>query len=255
MSVRIHVGDALEVLSGMADESVQCCITSPPYWGLRAYKGDSWDGGDPECDHQRGTGAIDSSTLEGSKATVHGAKEGWPKGRCGKCGATLTGRMIGLEPTFDEHLTALVAVFREVRRVLRADGTIWLNYGDAYTSGNRASYEAAGNKGQTATDGQPRPSTPTGLKPKDLMMMPARVALALQQPFLQCRGCGEVAHESKWGRWPNGRRICPGCMESPGEAVETPGWWVRSPIVWHKPNPMPRASPTGRRARMKWSTC
>ena len=82
MSVDIRVGDAREVLREMPDESVHCVVTSPPYWGLRAYKGDPG--------------------------------------------------MIGLEPTFDEHLANLVAVFREVRRVLRKDGTLWLNYGDAY---------------------------------------------------------------------------------------------------------------------------
>ena len=72
-------------------------------------------------------------------------------------------------------------------------------------------------------------------------MMPSEVARHLRMPDLQCRGCGEVAHEAKWGRWPDGRRICPGCMESRAAAVETPGWWVRSPIVWHKPNPMPES--------------
>ena len=84
MTVRILVGDALTQLATLPDESVHCCVTSPPYWGLRAY------GGDPG--------------------------------------------MIGLEPTFDEHLENLVAVFREVRRVLRKDGTLWLNYGDRYRS-------------------------------------------------------------------------------------------------------------------------
>ena len=78
----ILAGDCREVLRTLPDASVHCCVTSPPYWGLRSYKGEPG--------------------------------------------------MIGLEPTFDEHLENLVAVFREVRRVLRSDGTLWLNYGDAY---------------------------------------------------------------------------------------------------------------------------
>ena len=73
------------------------------------------------------------------------------------------------------------------------------------------------------------------------MMMPARLALALQAPYLKCRGCGHVTHESHWGRWPTGRRICPGCEKSKGADVETPGWYVRSKIIWHKNNPMPES--------------
>ena len=137
----------------LADESVQCCVTSPPYWGLRSY---------------------------------HGGEN-----------------MIGLEPTFEQHIENLVAVFREVRRVLRQDGTCWINYGDAYTSGGRSTYRSgvSDNKGHQVQDDMPRPATPADLKPKDLMLMPARVALALQAD----------------------------------------GWWVRSEVVWHKPNPMPES--------------
>ena len=128
MSVRILVGDCLDRLQTLPEESVHCVVTSPPYWGLRDYG-------------------------------VEGA--------------------IGLEPTLQEHLEMIVTVFREVRRVLRKDGTLWLNYGDCYHNGDSLS----------------------GLKPKDLVMMPARAALALQAD----------------------------------------GWWLRSEIVWHKPNPMPES--------------
>ena len=102
-----------------------------------------------------------------------------------------------------EHLETIVTVFREVRRVLRKDGTLWLNYGDAYSSGDRSTHRAGAsdNKGHLVQNGLARPKTPSGLKPKDLVMMPARVALALQAD----------------------------------------GWWLRSEIVWHKPNPMPES--------------
>ena len=111
--------------------------------------------------------------------------------------------MIGLEPSFEEHLENLVAMFREVRRVLRDDGTLWLNYGDAYANdgkwgGSTGGKHANGLHGQT---GIGRQKVTTGLKPKDLMMMPARVAMALQAD----------------------------------------GWWLRSEIIWHKPNPMPES--------------
>ena len=191
---RILVGDALDRLRELPDGSVHCCVTSPPYWGLRSYEG--------------GAG------------------------------------MIGLEPTFESHLERLVAVFREVRRVLRPDGTCWLNYGDAYArgEGRGGSGGLCGTKQGTNAGSQTvRPGPLGGLKPKDLLMMPARVALALQQPHLRCRGCGNVAHALKWGMWPNGRRICPGCEKSKGADIETPGWWVRSKVIWHKKNPMPES--------------
>ena len=153
---RILVGDAREKLRELPAESVHCCVTSPPYWGLRSYKGDPG--------------------------------------------------MIGLESTFDEHLERLVEVFREVRRVLRPDGTLWLNYGDAYAGGGRSSGAGGrqhGSKQDTnpGTFGSVPHASVFGCKPKDLMMMPARVAMALQAD----------------------------------------GWWLRSKVIWHKPNPMPES--------------
>ena len=127
MTVQIMVGDALSQLAKLPDGSVHCVVTSPPYWGLRAYEGDPG--------------------------------------------------MIGLEPTFDDHLDNLVAVFREVRRVLRSDGTLWLNYGDAYASApsgrSAADTKAAGNDDRTFRD-KPINTVQGVWKPKNLLMMPAR---------------------------------------------------------------------------------
>jgi len=107
---------------------------------------------------------------------------------------------IGLEPTLGEHIETMVRVFREIRRVLRKDGTVWLNYGDAYAGSGKGVPNNEFEGGRNRSDSQVVGRTPAGtLKPKDLMMMPARVALALQAD----------------------------------------GWWLRSEIVWHKPNPMP----------------
>ena len=117
---------------------------------------------------------------------------------------------IGLEPTFDDHLDVLVRVFREVRRVLRKDGTCWLNYGDAYAGSWGAQSRGDASEVNGLSGGQVHAAPKgthtgsakrTGLKPKDLMMMPARVALALQAD----------------------------------------GWWLRSEIVWSKLNPMPES--------------
>jgi DNA modification methylase len=164
LTVRIINADVMEGLRQLPDESVHCVVCSPPYYGLRDYQ-----------------------------------HEG----------------QIGLEPTPAEHVAKLVEVFREVRRVLRKDGTLWLNYGDCYVSappGNKA-------PSPTDTDGQYArklkrqlgqgedagaiyaKAKHSGLKPKDLMGMPWRVAFGLQAD----------------------------------------GWWLRSDIIWHKPNPMPES--------------
>jgi len=144
----VFQGDALRVLQRLPPESVQCVVTSPPYWGLRDY----------EMDEQ-----------------------------------------IGLEPTLPQFINRLVGVFAEVRRVLRDDGIFWLNIGDGYTSGNRG--WRAPDKKNPARAMSIRPDTPEGLKPKDLMGIPWRVALALQDD----------------------------------------GWYLRADIVWNKPNAMPES--------------
>ena len=152
-TLKILQGDALEKLKELPDESVQCCVTSPPYWGLRDYG------------------------VEGQ---------------------------IGLEPTFDEFLARLVAVFNEVRRVLRKDGVAWINMGDSYSSvpGKRKISDKIGEK-QSSNQGSSRVAS-VGvdfLKPKDLIGQPWRLAFALQAE----------------------------------------GWYLRSDIIWHKPNPMPES--------------
>lgn len=162
----ILVGDALATLRTLPAESVHCCVTSPPYWGLRDY-------GEPG--------------------------------------------QLGLEPTPEEYVQRLVGVFREVRRVLRGDGTLWLNLGDSYaatmkgtggtdSSGLNAKRDTAGNlaadrKSQPTNKGYRLDIAASGLKPKDLVGIPWRVAFALQAD----------------------------------------GWYLRSDIVWAKPNPMPES--------------
>lgn len=139
--VKILAGDWVEQLRTLEDGSVHCCVTSPPYWGLRDY------------------------------------------GVAGQ---------LGLEKTPEEYVAKLVEGFREVRRVLRDDGSIWVNLGDSYTSGGR---------GEQSRIRSWRPEMPFALKPKDLVGIPWRVAFALQAD----------------------------------------GWYLRSDIIWHKPNPMPES--------------
>lgn len=140
--------DALVALQNLPSGSIQCIVTSPPYWGLRDYG------------------------IEGQ---------------------------IGLEESLQQYINKLVAVFSEAKRVLRNDGVFWLNIGDGYTSGNRG-YRAPDKK-NPARAMNVRPNTPEGLKSKDLLGIPWRLALALQAD----------------------------------------GWYLRSDIIWNKPNAMPES--------------
>lgn len=151
---RILEGDCRQTLSDLADASVHCVVTSPPYFGLRDY------------------------------------------GCAGQ---------IGLEASLEEYLAALVAVFREVRRVLRRDGTLWLNLGDVYNSqgGHTRQGETSQRQGRrnVAAQHAVKGAAIAGLKPKDLIGLPWRLAFALQAD----------------------------------------GWYLRSAITWCKPGPMPES--------------
>jgi DNA modification methylase len=209
VSVRIIIGDALEQLRLLPDESVHCCVTSPPYYGLRDYGTAQWDGGDPACDHRSPTmrpGRNEDRALLGGSAATNAAQLLLAaQTGCGKCGATRIDRQIGLEPSPDEYVAALGAVFREVRRVLRSDGTLWLNIGDSYSSGGRSCPQVAhgGLSGPAGpAEGSRRvPADLPGIKPKDLIGIPWLLAFALRAD----------------------------------------GWWLRQDIIWSKPNPMPES--------------
>ena len=151
MNIDIYEGDCIEQLKRLADQSINTCITSPPYWGLRNYQED---------------------------------------------------KQLGMEDTPEEFISNLVDVFREVKRVLRDDGTVWLNLGDTYCgTGHKGNYtdpkHKEGRNGQKIALN----NKIDGLKSKDLVGIPWRVALALQQD----------------------------------------GWYLRQDIIWHKPNTMPES--------------
>ena len=195
----IYCGDSLDVLSGMADESVDCCITSPPYWGLRDYGTAEWEGGDAECEHKVGRFeyAVNEKQASNNGSAGHQAKD-----ICPKCGAIRKDKQLGLEKTPEEYVANMVQLFREVKRVLKDDGVLWLNLGDSYAMssmrGKNSSFNGAVDQSKQGIVGINK-SIPIGLKPKDLVGIPWRVAFALQAD----------------------------------------GWWLRQDIIWHKPNPMP----------------
>jgi DNA modification methylase len=207
----VYQGDCREVMAAMEPESVHCVVTSPPYWGLRDYGTATWVGGDEGCDHLFSRAndrlMVGSDGKLGRNNTSWTTRDGTAKGgNCPKgCGAVRQDSQLGLEPTPEAFVANMVDVFREVRRVLRKDGTLWLNLGDSYA----ASGERSNNNGTGATTmgtlnkaaGLRLPRVSHGLKPKDLVGIPWRVAFALQAD----------------------------------------GWYLRSDIIWSKPNPMPES--------------
>ncbi len=206
--VTIKLGDVREQLRLLPSDHFDCAVTSPPYWGLRDYGTGRWEGGDADCDHRSPTMREgrneDRAALAGSAATNSAQLLLAHRTGCGKCGAVKVDHQIGLEPTLNEHIAVMVEVFEEVRRVLKPTGTLWLNYGDCYaTSPNGRSAADTKATGNDDRTFRDKPFSTIGgvLKAKDLCMIPNRLAIALQEA----------------------------------------GWYVRSEIIWHKPNPMPES--------------
>jgi hypothetical protein len=177
-TVRLYLGHVLDVLAALPERSVHMCVTSPPYFGLRDYGTGTWEGGDPNCDHvERTAEDIHKSSTLGPTAAqraLGGGREHTAtnaafqslvrryKGLCGKCGASSIDMQIGSEPSPDClsrgqaqcgkcFVCTMIAVFRGVKRVLRDDGTLWLNLGSSYWGGGKVSDN--GFKGSAAETG------------------------------------------------------------------------------------------------------
>ena len=200
MTVTILRGDSRQVLKTLPENSVHTCVTSPPYLGLRDYKTANWTGGSTDCDHIEKIAAHGGDRADRDQT----ANIFYYKHKCAKCGAIREDNQIGLEDSPEEYIQKLVELFREVRRVLRDDGTLWLNLGDSYNN-FRSSSGPAQSVHNGKLNGKPEPKSKKrgwdGLKEKDLIGIPWRVALALQAD----------------------------------------GWYLRQDIIWSKPNPMPES--------------
>lgn len=202
---KLYQGNCLEVLKKLPNESVQCCITSPPYYGLRDYGTGVWVGGVDNCPHRRMSKFSDKITTGHAQSELIGnVGDAIYKTVCPLCGAVRIDEQIGLEETPDDYISNLVEIFREIKRVLKNDGTLWVNIGDTYGQNFRyggeetASEIQKGNKGTLDFMGiKNNKSTQT----KNLIGVPWRLAFALQDD----------------------------------------GWILRQDIIWVKPNPMPES--------------
>lgn len=175
----LYTGNVLDEIKKIADKSVRCIVTSTPYYGLRDYGTAKWVGGDKDCDHK----ASKPDGGERGNRSVPEGRGGVYKDVCGKCGAKRVDEQIGLEETPEAFVEKLVTVFRECRRVLTDDGTLWLNLGDSYNgSGKGGNPEGSPFTKQKTNQGSllDRPTRISGLKPKDLIGIPWMVAFALR---------------------------------------------------------------------------
>ena len=135
MTDTVIQGDALEVLKTLPDKSINCCVTSPPYYGLRDYGTGEWVGGDQNCDHS--SAIYSKPNLRPRKQTSNvGTLIERTLKVCPVCGAKRVDKQIGIEDTPEEFIQRLVDVFHEVKRVLKDDGTLWVNIGDSYSNKN-----------------------------------------------------------------------------------------------------------------------
>ena len=140
MNRQIFQGDVLEQLAQFPDGSIDCIISSPPYWGLRDYGTGKWVGGDPKCDHS----AIRHKTREeqGGLSKVQSRNQGslgnenkWTSDKCPTCGAIREDNQLGLEPDFHNYLNKMQTIMDELKRILKNTGTCWINLGDTYGGG------------------------------------------------------------------------------------------------------------------------
>jgi|2_EtaG_2_1085320.scaffolds.fasta_scaffold16624_4 DNA modification methylase len=173
---KIFNENCLTGLKRLADESVNCCVTSPPYWGLRDYGTAKWKGGDKNCEHKPKFKPSVSATVGND---VKDIGKIYYKDICKDCGAIRKDEQLGLEETLEEFVENLVKLFREIKRVLKKDGTVWLNLGDSYSSSGRETTTNQSLRGNNDY-GVTRPKPNKDIKPKDLIGIPWRVAFALQ---------------------------------------------------------------------------
>lgn len=193
-------GNALDIIPTLPKESIQTCITSPPYYGLRDYGTSSWDGGDPDCEHRtmRDRRSDNSKKQKTNRGNVVGSMEIKVGQQCPLCGALRIDSQIGLEKTMYDYIDNLTLVFQYIKEIMKDNGTLWLNLGDSYA--NSGQINSDGRRGFSGKKGDGiMNKTIKGLHPKNLLGIPWKVAFALQRS----------------------------------------GWILRQEIIWNKSNPMP----------------
>ena len=203
-------GNCIDKIKELEDNSIDCVVSSPPYFGLRDYGTAQWQGGNPNCEHKKSRFNYSISDKQKSNSGSSGLGA-YKSGKFCKCGAKRIDEQFGLETTYQEYIANTVKVFETFKPKLKDTATIWWNVGDSYASNgvyihNWYKKEKNKDKKHLHTKNRDRYKDRKAyrdeiIKAKDLLMIPNRVAIALQEA----------------------------------------GWYIRSEIIWHKPNPMPES--------------
>jgi DNA modification methylase len=229
---RLYLGHVIDRLKLLPPRSVQTIVTSPPYWGLRDYNTGTWEGGDPSCDHKRrgADGPKDAtSTLESRATNQNHEREMWVRGICGRCGAIrVQDEQLGSEevpdcarrryvgdPCGKCYVCHMIQVFRELRRVLRLDGTVWLNIGDSYAGVHSSRWNTFGDYREDGGAGK------------------RKIGGVGEGPSRTGQG-----HSRDWGL--SGGNLV-GVPWRLALALQADGWVLRQDIIWAKPSPMPES--------------
>jgi len=283
MATKILVGNNMIKLRELEDESIDCIVTSPPYFGLRDYGTGKWEGGDPNCDHVANSKATkvqgnpefnknrpsreetkykgyyeavcpkcnaikidyvwggdencehewakeaprrrrsEKDIVAPSLTKVHSTPNLKETDMCHKCGAWMGG--YGLEPTLEQYIKNTLLIFDELHRVLKPQGTVWWNIGDSY-----ASFRPMGTSDNGQYGGIVSKAYSSHLKLNDI----GRSGKTSKVPGNHYRGRGKISGGSK----PKDLLMIPARVAI---AVAEHGWYLRSEIIWHKPNPMPES--------------
>lgn len=203
MKDKILQGDAAEVLKTLPAASVDMIMTSPPYYGLRDYGTAEWVGGNVNCNHKIPDNELDPKYPQGTSHVIR-----FNRDNCHKCGAIRKDNQLGLEATYEEYISKLCDIFDEARRVLKNEGTCWVNLGDSYSTSHETGttdeitgWKSPGNERNPLQKKHGRASG-GDIENKSLMLIPFRFAI---------------------------------------EMVSR-GWILRNTIIWHKKNCMPSSA-------------
>jgi len=132
---KIYQGDVKKVLAKFPSNIVDCVCTSPPYFNLRDYQTGEWIGGnDPKCKHIKNQAFSSKTTIQKNQKKVNKGRELYYNHKCPKCGAVKKDLQIGAEKTPEEFVETMVKIFRQIKRMLKDTGTVWLNLGSSYCS-------------------------------------------------------------------------------------------------------------------------